>query len=150
MFFNNDFLILSIHGGLEWTLSNAAAPCYYQILKASGSDRMFTTVVSKCYVGSLKANEFEFCHKRCKISCLWWKMRFSYTQSFSKPEFSEINKKYGIWTRWMWERAVHSITASAFRKLLSVYVFSYFFFGLEGRMWDLIVSIPDHCLSFYF
>ena len=41
-------------------------------------------------------------------------------------------------------------TASAFRKLLSLYVFSYFPFGFEGRMWDLIVSVPDHCLSFYF
>ena len=41
-------------------------------------------------------------------------------------------------------------TANAFRKLLSVYVFSYFPFGLGGRMWDLIVSVPDHCLSFYF
>ena len=41
-------------------------------------------------------------------------------------------------------------TASAFCKLLSVYVFSYFHFGFEGRMWDLIVSVPDHCLSFYF
>ena len=41
-------------------------------------------------------------------------------------------------------------TASAFRKLLSVYVFSYFPFGFEARMWDLIVSVPDHCLSFYF
>ena len=20
----------------------------------------------------------------------------------------------------------------------------------EGRIWDLIVSVPDHCLSFYF
>ena len=40
-------------------------------------------------------------------------------------------------------------TASAFRKLPSVYVFSYFPFGLEGRMWDLIVSVPDHCLSIY-
>ena len=39
---------------------------------------------------------------------------------------------------------------SAFRKLLSVYVFSYFPFGFEGRMWDPIVSVPDHCLSFYF
>ena len=37
-----------------------------------------------------------------------------------------------------------------FRKLLSVYVFSYFPFGFDGRMWDLIVSVPDHCLSFYF
>ena len=40
-------------------------------------------------------------------------------------------------------------SASAFRNLLSIYVFSYFPFGFEGRMWDLIVSVPDHCLSFY-
>ena len=32
-------------------------------------------------------------------------------------------------------------TTSAFRKLLSVYVFSYFPFGFEGRMWNLIVSL---------
>ena len=41
-------------------------------------------------------------------------------------------------------------TASAFRKLASIYVLSYFPFGFEGRIWDLIVSVPDHCLSFYF
>ena len=40
--------------------------------------------------------------------------------------------------------------ASAFRKLSSIYVFSYFPFGFEGRIWDLIVSVLDHCLSFYF
>ena len=34
-------------------------------------------------------------------------------------------------------------------KLLSIYVFSYFPFVFEGRMLDLIVSIPDHCLTFY-
>ena len=39
--------------------------------------------------------------------------------------------------------------ASAFRTLSSIYVFSYFPFGFEGRIWDLIVSFPDHCLSFY-
>ena len=39
---------------------------------------------------------------------------------------------------------------SAFRKLSSIYVFSYFPFGFEGRIWDLVVSVPDHCLSFYF
>ena len=39
--------------------------------------------------------------------------------------------------------------ARAFRKLLSIYVFSNFTFGFEGRMWDRIVSVPDHCLSFY-
>ena len=43
-----------------------------------------------------------------------------------------------------------SLRASAFRKLSSFYVFSYFPFGFEGMIWDLIVSIPDHCLSFYF
>ena len=37
----------------------------------------------------------------------------------------------------------------SFCKLSSVYVFSYFPFGFEGRIWDLIVSVPDHCLSFY-
>ena len=41
-------------------------------------------------------------------------------------------------------------TASTFRKVSSIYVFSYFPFGFEGRIWDLIVSVPDHCLSFYF
>ena len=41
-------------------------------------------------------------------------------------------------------------TASAFCKLLSIYVFSCFPFGFEGRVWGLIVSVPDHCLSFYF
>ena len=41
-------------------------------------------------------------------------------------------------------------TARAFRKLLSVYVFNYFPFGFQDRIWDLIVSVPDHCLSFYF
>ena len=38
----------------------------------------------------------------------------------------------------------------AFRKLLSIYVFSYFPFCFEGRIWDLIVSVLDNCLSFYF
>ena len=37
-----------------------------------------------------------------------------------------------------------------FVSLSSVCVFSYFPFGFEGRVWDLIVSVPDHCLSFYF
>ena len=39
--------------------------------------------------------------------------------------------------------------AGAFRGLSSIYVFSYFPFGFEGRIWDLIASVPDHCLSFY-
>ena len=42
------------------------------------------------------------------------------------------------------------ITASAFRKLLSICVFSCIPFGFEGRMWDLVVSVPHLYLSFYF
>ena len=41
-------------------------------------------------------------------------------------------------------------TARAFHKLLSIYVFSYLPFGIECRIWNLIVSVPNHCLSFYF
>ena len=37
----------------------------------------------------------------------------------------------------------------AFRKLLSIYVFSYFPFGFEGRIWDLIVSVPDHLFTLH-
>ena len=33
---------------------------------------------------------------------------------------------------------------------MSIYVFIYFPFGFEGSIWDLIVSVPDHFLSFYF
>ena len=40
--------------------------------------------------------------------------------------------------------------ARAFRKLLSIYIFSYFPFGFEGKVWDLIVSVPDNWLSLYF
>ena len=49
----------------------------------------------------------------------------------------------------IWEKLFTRFTASALRKLLSSYVLSYFPFGFEVRMWDLIVSVPDHCLSFY-
>ena len=41
-------------------------------------------------------------------------------------------------------------SARVFRKLRSCYAFSYFSFGVDGRILDLIVSVPDHCLSFYF
>ena len=33
---------------------------------------------------------------------------------------------------------------------VNCYVFSCFPFGFEGRIWDLIVSVPDNCLSFYY
>ena len=37
--------------------------------------------------------------------------------------------------------------------LVNCYKLMYFCsfpFGFEGRIWDLIVSVADHCLSFYF
>ena len=37
-----------------------------------------------------------------------------------------------------------------FRERLSVCVCAAFRFGFEGGMWDLLVLVPDHCLSFYF
>ena len=39
-----------------------------------------------------------------------------------------------------------------FRERLSICVCASVFFGLEGGMWDLdlIVFVPDHCLSVYF
>ena len=30
-----------------------------------------------------------------------------------------------------------------------MYLVIYFPYGFEGKIWDLIVSVPDHCLSFY-
>ena len=47
-----------------------------------------------------------------------------------------------------WKELLIRFTVRAFRKLLSIYVFSSFSFGFEGRMWDLNVLVPDHCLSF--
>ena len=36
-----------------------------------------------------------------------------------------------------------------YRKSLSICVCAAFPFGFEGWIWDLIVLVPDHCLSFY-
>ena len=33
---------------------------------------------------------------------------------------------------------------------VNCYVFSSFPFDFEGTIWDLIESVPDRCLSFYF
>ena len=45
---------------------------------------------------------------------------------------------------------LNRFSASAFRELPSIYVFGCFPFGFWGGVWDLIVFVPDHCLSFYF
>ena len=41
-------------------------------------------------------------------------------------------------------------TLCVFCERLSISVSHSFPFGFEGGMWDLIVSIPGHCLSIYF
>ena len=53
-------------------------------------------------------------------------------------------------TTYLGKSCSFGLPRSAFRKLPSIYVFSYFPFGFEDRMWALIVSVPGHCLSFYF
>ena len=46
-----------------------------------------------------------------------------------------------------WERAVHSV----YRVFpLCICKCASFLFGSEGGMWDLIVSVLDHCLLFNF
>ena len=61
------------------------------------------------------------------VQCIWW-------SSFLMTTFR-------IWSL----NAVHLIDLP-FDRL----AFWFLPFGFEGRMWDLIVSVPDHCLSFYF
>ena len=50
-----------------------------------------------------------------------------------------------------WERAVplaFHLCCFYFSAVLIVGV--PFLFGVKGRMWNSIVSVPDHCLCFYF
>ena len=49
----------------------------------------------------------------------------------------------------VWEGAVHSVDCACLRERLSFYVCVFYPFGFEGMMWDSIVLVPDHCLSFY-
>ena len=59
-----------------------------------------------------------------------------------------------FWVDWwppVWKGAVRSVCRECLSwGLPSVYVFGCLPFGFLGGMWDLIVSIPDHYLSFYF
>ena len=64
-------------------------------------------------------------------------MLVTYFSKFSVAEWPPIR-----------EKAVHSVYRACFRKLLSVYILNYFPFGFEGRIWDLIVSVPDHAYLF--
>ena len=49
------------------------------------------------------------------------------------------------------KRAVHSVNCTCLSwALVKFCVCPSFPFGIEGGMWDVIVLIPDHCLSIYF
>ena len=51
----------------------------------------------------------------------------------------------------IWERAVHSVNCTCLSwALVKVCVCHSFSFGIDGGMLDVIVLIPDHCLSIYF
>ena len=40
------------------------------------------------------------------------------------------------------------LTVHVFHERLSIYICASFPFGFEGGMWDLIILVSDHCLSF--
>ena len=51
----------------------------------------------------------------------------------------------------LWERAVHSVNCTCLSwALVKFCVCPSFSFGIEGGTWDVIVLIPDHCLSIHF
>ena len=51
----------------------------------------------------------------------------------------------------VWERAVYSVYCACLSwAFVKFCVCPSLPFGIEGRMWDVIVLIPDHCLSIYF
>ena len=50
----------------------------------------------------------------------------------------------------VWERVVNSVYSACLTRMLSVSVCSFYPFGFEDGMWDLIILIPDHCLSICF
>ena len=51
----------------------------------------------------------------------------------------------------VWQRAVHSVYSTCLSwAMVKYYVCPFFPFGIGGGMWDVIVLIPEHCLSVYF
>ena len=66
------------------------------------------------------------------------------------PQYFNTDRSKAVLLLWFLTVTCSCCPYLYFRKVLSIYIFSYFPFGFEGRVWDLIVSVPDHCLSFYF
>ena len=83
----------------------------------------------------------------CSCSCVLVAMA---TLSFHRFIMGKVKVGLYFYLTFLGKELFIRFIASAFRKLPSIYVFSYFPFGYEDRMWDLIVSVLDHCLSFYF
>ena len=52
--------------------------------------------------------------------------------------------------RWSYNLFRNRWTPILFVWFLMTSLLGYFLFGFKGRIWDLIVLVPDHCLSFYF
>ena len=51
----------------------------------------------------------------------------------------------------VWERAVHSVYCACLSlTFITCCMCPSFPFGIGVGMWDVIVLIPDHCLSIYF
>ena len=48
-----------------------------------------------------------------------------------------------------WERAVHSVYRAVFRECVSIWVCVSFPFDFEGWIYELMLMVPDHCLSSY-
>ena len=42
------------------------------------------------------------------------------------------------------------LTVRVFRESLSISLCASFAFGFAGWMWDSVVLVPDHCISFHF
>ena len=51
----------------------------------------------------------------------------------------------------VWERAIHSVYCACLSwECVKFCVCPSFPFGIECRLWDVMVLISDHCLSIYF
>ena len=100
----------------------------------------------------LAARDFQN-HKILPQNSIWW-----YEIEKKIPSLSFFSDLQWAQTCFVWRMRRNVSKWSECRRMYrngetcisQIYVFSYFPFGFEGRMWALIVSVPDHCLSFYF
>ena len=99
-------------------------------------------------VGEIYENDFkkniQILNDRRKTSVPYFSSKYWFTRYFDSfyalISFENDALKFFI-------VVILSINFSIYR--INSSQFSYFPFGFEGRLWALIVSVPDHCLSFY-